>query len=88
MASRIKLKKLAIQGVREPGQRMPIGLIVGGECPLDRVPVEPVLNVNVLGDIAIVVVIDERMMNRRVVKSERWRLQGQGQERMVDSLFG
>ena len=49
---------------------MPIGLIVGGECPLDRIPAEPVLNVDVLGYVAVVVVIDKRMMNRRVVKND------------------
>ena len=70
MASRIELKELAIQGVREPGHGMPIGLIVSGESPRDRVPGEPGLNVEVLGDIAVVVVIDERVMNRRIVKND------------------
>ena len=69
MASRIELKELPVQSVRKPGHGMPIGLIVGGESPRDRVPGEPRLNVVVLGDIAVVVVIDERVMNRRVVKS-------------------
>src|SRR5271169_4848030 len=49
---------------------MPIGLIVSGERPLDRVPAEPALNVNVLGYIAIIVIVDEWMMNRRVVKND------------------
>ena len=49
---------------------MPIGLIVGGESPRDRVPSEARLNVEVVRDIAIVVVIDERMMNRRMVKND------------------
>ena len=49
---------------------MPVGLIVGGESPGDRFPAEPCLNVNVLRDVAVVVVIDERMMNRRVVESD------------------
>ncbi len=70
VASRIELKQLAIQSVREPGHRMPIGLIVGGESPRYRVPSETCLNVEVVRDIAIVVVIDERMLNRRIVKND------------------
>src|ERR1039458_1996036 len=38
MASRIQFKELAIQSVRQPAQRMPIGLIVAGESPRYRVP--------------------------------------------------
>src|ERR1035437_10230734 len=70
MASRIQFKELAIQGVRQPAQRMPIGLIVAGESPRYRVPGESCLNVEILGDIAVVVVIDERVMNRRGVKND------------------
>ena len=68
MASRFELKELAIQGVRKPGHGMPIGLIVAGESPLDRVPVEPGLNVDIFRDVGVVVVIDEWVMNRRVVE--------------------
>ena len=49
---------------------MPVVLLVGGESPLDRVPSEPGLNVEVVSYIAAVVVVDERMMNRRVVKND------------------
>ena len=47
----IQIKKLAIQRVREPGQRMPIRLIVGGECPLDCVPVQTGLHVQIFRDV-------------------------------------
>src|SRR5579863_395941 len=67
---RILSKQLAIESVREPGQRMPVGLIKAGNRPLDRVPVQPGANVSVVGDVAVVVEIDEGMMNDRVVERE------------------
>src|SRR5664280_3514412 len=70
MASRFELKELAIQGVRKPGHGMPIGLIVAGESPLDRVPVESGLNVDIFRDVGVVVVIDEWVMRRRVVERD------------------
>ena len=66
----IQLKKLAIQGVREPGQRMPVGLIVSGERPLDRVPLQAGLHVHVFRDVDGVVVVDERMLVYRIVERE------------------
>src|ERR1017187_6498602 len=56
--------------MRKPGHGMPIGRVIGGERPLYRVPVEPALNVDVFRHKAVVVVIDKRVMNRRVVKSD------------------
>src|ERR1039458_7633850 len=70
MASRIELKELAIRGVRQPCQGMPIGSIVGGESPRDRIPVKPGLSVDILGDIDVIVVIDEWVLDRRVVKND------------------
>src|SRR5579863_1859519 len=67
---RILSKQLVIESVRKPGQRMPVGLIKAGNRPLDRVPVQPGANVSVVGDVAVVVEIDERMMSDRVVERE------------------
>ena len=61
MAGRIELEKLAIQGVRKPGQRMPVGLIESCERPMHRVPVQPLLHVQVVRDVTRVIVIDEGM---------------------------
>src|ERR1017187_1760048 len=79
MASRIELKELPIQGVRKPGHRMPIGLIEAGESPRYGVPGKSCLNVEVARDIAVVVVIDERMMNRRGVENKRGDYQGKAE---------
>src|ERR1039458_5536762 len=68
--SGVQLKKLVIQGVRQPSQRMPVGLIVGRERPLDRVPVQTSLHVRVVGDVNRVVVVDERVMIYRIVERE------------------
>src|ERR1035437_3520383 len=56
--------------MRKPGHGMPIGLIVAGESPLDHVPVEPGLNVNVISYVAVIVIIDERVMKCRVVERD------------------
>jgi hypothetical protein len=45
MAGGFQPVKLAIQHVRHPGQRMPIGGVGGGQGPLDALPVQAVLNV-------------------------------------------
>ncbi len=70
VAGRVELKKLAIQSVGKPGHRMPVGRVVGGESPRDRIPGEPRLNVDVVSNIGVVVVIDEGVMNRRVVEND------------------
>src|ERR1039457_3902507 len=48
---------------------MPVGRVVSGESPLDRIPGEPRLNADVVNNIGVVVVIDEWVMNRRVVEN-------------------
>ncbi len=50
---------------------MPIGFIVSGECPPNGVPVQAGFHVDVVADVAVVIVIDEWMMAYRVVKRER-----------------
>ena len=52
-------KKLTVQGVREPCQRMPVAGMAGSEGPAHRLPAQTVLDVLVRGDIIRVVVIDK-----------------------------
>src|SRR5271167_2250 len=66
--SRIELKKPVIEGVREPGQRMPVGRIVGGEGPCQRVPGQTRFHVEVIGHIFVVIVVDEWMVIYRKVQ--------------------
>src|SRR5208283_585471 len=66
--SRIELKKPVIEGVREPGQRMPVGYIVGSEGPCQRVPGPTRFHVEVIGHIFVVIVVDERMVIHRKIQ--------------------
>ena len=53
MADGIQTKQTCIQGMREPGNRMPIAGVEGGEGPLNRLPAQTVLNARVLRDALI-----------------------------------
>jgi len=64
----ILIVHLEIQRVRQPGNRVPVTGIVGDEGPAHGLPREAALDVKVLGDINIVVVIDERMAFDGIVK--------------------
>ena len=48
VSGRIQLKKLAVQGVRKPGERMPGVHIEGSEGPRDCVPIDPALDLNIV----------------------------------------
>ena len=84
-------EQLAIEGVGQPGQRMPVGLIKAGECPLDRLPMQPRANVDVVGNVAIIIEIDEGMMNDGLYSASvaatrrrpRTRLRFSGEEKRV-----
>jgi hypothetical protein len=67
----VLMKQLIIERVREPRERMPVSLLHGGEGPGDRVPGHAVVDVRILGDIAIVVVVDERVAIDRIVERQR-----------------
>ena len=49
---------------------MPVALFLGGESPGDRVPVQTVVDVRVLGNVAVIVIIDERVAVDRVVERQ------------------
>ena len=46
-------------------------MLCRSERPDNRVPSEPVLNVKILGDIAVVIVIDKRVPINRVIQRQR-----------------
>ena len=66
----IQMEELAIEHVGEPGERMPVALVIAGERPLDRLPIETIANVSVVRYVAIVVVVDKRMPADRVVECD------------------
>ncbi len=66
----IELEKLYICGVRQPGQRMPVGCGVGGERPRHRAPVQTGLYMEVVEDVVGVIIVGKRMAANRIVKGE------------------
>src|SRR5579872_2690482 len=77
---------LTIESVGEPGERVPVSFVESSECPLDRWPTHPCTNVSVVGDVAVVIVVDERMAPDRVVQG-KGRQDKKKAENQV-SLFG
>src|ERR1700685_3573929 len=71
MAGWIQVEQLAVQGMREPGQGMPIRLLRAGQRPGNRVPTETRSHVGIENNIAVVIVVDEGMTTGRVVERER-----------------
>jgi len=67
----VLMEQLIVERVRQPGERMPVSLLHGGEGPGDRVPGDTVSDVWILSDITIVIVVDERVTIDRVVERQR-----------------
>ena len=59
MAAGIECEQLAIEHVREPGQRMPISGMRGRECPAEARQGQALAHHQVIGDVFGVVIIDE-----------------------------
>jgi len=57
-----EIEQLAIQHVRHPGDRMPVGRVPGGESPSDAVPGKPVLHHRIICDVIVVIVQRESVM--------------------------
>src|ERR1700757_4162528 len=61
MSGGIVAEPLIVSGVRQPGERVPVGGVVSGEGPGERLPAQARLHMIVDGDVDIVVVVNERM---------------------------
>jgi len=88
MAAGVEAIKLAIQHVREPGERMPVAGVTGGERPGDGVRMEPVLDGGVQGDVFGVIVIIELEAVSGPVKAEGDERQGEADENVATEIFG
>jgi hypothetical protein len=51
VAHRFKPENLEVEHVRNPGERMPVARMPGGECPFQGFEIDAVLDVLVLGDV-------------------------------------
>jgi hypothetical protein len=76
---RVELEHLVIQDVREPGHGMPVGQVVAGEGPSDRIRTEPVLDVRIAHHVGVIIHGEERMMMNRQVSDESYSDQGSSQ---------
>src|ERR1700677_1367414 len=70
MAGRVQRKKLVVEGMRKPGERMPIRRISGGKGPVDGAPAEATMDVGIRGDVLTIVEDDERVPDRGAVESD------------------
>ena len=51
----VQSKQLVIDGMRQPGQGMPIGLLGGPKGPLQRLPAEPRVYLGVVDDVMVII---------------------------------
>ena len=65
----VKRKEVVVNGMRQPGQRMPVRRVKGGERPLHRLPIQ-LLDLGVVHDIRLIVQVDERMLLHRGVDDQ------------------
>ena len=79
-AGGIVAEELPIQRMREPCQRMPVRGIARRQRPLDGLPMQAGLDVNVLGDVVGVVVVGEGLSVDGVVDGQDRCRQHQAQQ--------
>src|SRR5271166_4048299 len=79
MSRRIAAKKLKIERMGEPAQRNPVGIVEGPHRPPDRGPIQSV-EMNIPGDIRLIVQVTPRMVVNLVVKRKGSRDQKQTQD--------
>ena len=71
MTSGVQSEQLAIESVRQPGRRMPVGAVTARECPLHGVPSQARAHMRVIRDVAVVVEVRESVMDDGIVESKR-----------------
>src|SRR5579871_4553919 len=67
--------------MRQPRQRVPVRDIETGECPFDRLPCQPILNVRIFQDVRRVVEEDEPVVDDWIVEGQCRSEQHRGQNR-------
>src|SRR5450755_697354 len=81
VAGRIQSIKLAIEGMREPGERVPVRGVSRRPGPYKCAPGQPGSHVRILDDIGIIVEIDKGMALDRTVENRRKDYQQQAKNR-------
>jgi hypothetical protein len=67
MTPRARPEELPVQRMGKPRQRMPVRLFCSREGPRNGIPTQAGMNVNVIDNIAVVIVIHERVPIHRVI---------------------
>ena len=70
-ARRVQAENLAIEGMREPGDRVPVRRFRGVKGPNDGVPGESGTNLGIVGNVRDVVVIKKWSAGDRVIECNR-----------------
>src|SRR5512140_2295209 len=70
VAGWVQSKYLIIQHVGKPGHRVPIGGVARLESPSNARPSQASLDIWVLGDVLLVIIIDEPVEPNRAISSE------------------
>ena len=71
MAAGVEAEHPAVQRVREPGERVPIGSAERRERPLHGRYVQSALHVHVVYNVDVIVIVEERMGADRVIQGNR-----------------
>ena len=83
MPGGIQAKQRDIEGVRHPGERMPVGLLGRGQSPFESIGGQALTNVRVLGDVTVIVIVHEGMAIDGVVESQRYHREKQADDRVA-----
>lgn len=69
--ARVQAKQLAVQCMREPRQRVPVGLFAGGERPSNGRPAHACIYMRIFDNVFRIVIINEVVSTDRPVKDNR-----------------
>ena len=71
VSGRIETEERDVERVGHPSQWVPVGLLGCGDRPRDGIARQALAYVQIFGDVAIVVIVDEGMAVDRVVERQR-----------------
>ena len=84
---RVRPKDLAVQHVREPGERMPITGVTAGKCPRNIFQIQAAQDVRIGSDIIRIIVINEIVPTHRQVNGEGKECEQQRDENWPGGCF-
>ena len=76
----VEAEEFAVRHVREPGERMPVARVTGGERPFDSRPRQSFLHDGIFRDVILIVVIHKTVARRRQISQQRDECEQQANE--------